>query len=85
MSRRRTRKAPVEEVRSPQFPGFSADASVYRSEGRYNHAADIGTLAADSVIIPQQTVRFCLPCFWGRRRCCEYRHGGDLRCYSSRC
>jgi hypothetical protein len=27
----------------------------------------------------------CLPCFWGRRRCCTYTHGGDLLCYSDRC
>lgn len=82
---RRTRKVePVEDARALRLPGFSAEAAVYRSGERYLPGRGAAVPGRGLVIVPQQIARFCLPCFLGRRACCEYRYG-RLRCYSSRC
>jgi hypothetical protein len=66
-----------------RLPLFTAEQSVRATAGS----------PRGSRIVAQQftfdpntlTVTYCLPCFWGRRRCCGYTHGGDLRCWSGPC
>ncbi|HVE77695.1 MAG TPA: hypothetical protein VNA89_02480 [Gemmatimonadaceae bacterium] len=66
-------------------PQFTAEAALDKSNVRYAAQQLPWAGAGAQAIVPQQTMTVCLPCFWGRIRCCDYTHGGDLRCYSRAC
>jgi hypothetical protein len=76
------------------LPSFSAERSLGSSFGESYMAPARSAREWSSSVVAQQeltfdpntlTVTFCLPCWWGRRRCCGYTHGGDLVCWSGPC
>jgi len=81
-----------------KMPGYISDASLMNKSGRIS-AASLQPSNSPRDVVPQQlgwpwecnfdpstlTATCCMPCFWGRRRCCTYTQGGDVRCYSDKC
>jgi hypothetical protein len=73
-----------------KLPTFSAERSLplgHHFPPRGAGHAVSSTLVAQQLTFDPNTISFtyCLPCWWNRRRCCGYTHGGDLRCWSDRC
>lgn len=63
-------------------PGFSAEASLYRSATRYHMAAPVGVLAG-STVFPQLTT--CYPCSEDGRQICCVNEGLLHFCYWKSC
>ena len=64
------------------LPGFTADASLYRSLKQY-HVAALGGVLADGITIPQLLWPpgqvDCLPCVRGIQTCYIYPYFNPLR------
>jgi hypothetical protein len=56
-----------------RIPGFSAEASMYRTDANYRHAllpSIIGSSVTPALCFPDG----CGPCRNGKQRCCENGH-----------
>ena len=76
------------------IPGYGAEASVYRSSGRYRAAQAAGLALRDGVAIPQQAellspfIFFCYPPVCppgGVQTCCLWTPLGGYHCITHRC
>jgi hypothetical protein len=76
------------------LPGYAAEASVYRSSGRYRAAMTAGGLPLGGVAVPQQAELlppfpfFCFPPVCppgGVQTCCLFTPFGGYRCFTRQC
>lgn len=69
-----------------RMPGFTAEASLYKTSEAYQLGATWIEAAGGQGVIPQQVVDFappiCGPCVAGRQICC---YGIGLPCFVRRC
>ena len=60
------------------IPGYGAEASIYRSTGRYHTALTAGMAPPGGVAVPQQAFNPCWGLEWCQLLWCECRMAGGI-------